>query len=119
MNQSNNFATQVIEAIKSIPYGHVTTYGTIATLAGSPRNAREVGYFLHSLTKKYNLPWQRVINKKGYISIRGRDTNMKNLQKSLLTEEGVEVSEDFMIDLEKYGWWGNEKNLGYRQLEIE
>ncbi len=99
-----SFADRVVKIIKSIPYGNVTTYGTIATLAGSPRAAREVGYLLHSLTDKYDLPWQRVINKKGFISIRGGDINMKNLQKSLLEKEGVEVSEEFMVDLETYGW---------------
>ncbi len=103
----NNFKDKVIEIIKSVPFGKVTTYGTIAALAGSPRSAREVGYILHSFAEKHDLPWQRVINKKGYISIRGGDINMKNLQKSLLEKEGVEVSEEFMIDLKKYGWWGN------------
>lgn len=117
MQQSNDFSIQVIEIIKHIPYGFVTTYGTVATLAGSPRSAREVGYILHSLTKKHNLPWQRVINKKGFISIRGDDVNMKSLQKSLLEQEGIAVSEDFMIDLEKYGWWGSEKTVDNSQLE--
>lgn len=113
-----SFKDGVIEIIKSIPLGKVTTYGTVATLAGSPRSAREVGYILHALTKKHDLPWQRVINKKGYISIRGEDVNMKNLQKKLLEEEGVEVSEEFMIDLKKYGWWGSEQeNLDSSKLE--
>jgi methylated-DNA-protein-cysteine methyltransferase related protein len=111
-----SFKDAVIEIIKSIPYGRVTTYGTVATLAGSPRAAREVGYLLHSLTQKYNLPWQRVINKKGYISIRGEDVDMKNLQKKLLEEEGVEVSEEFVIDLKKYGWNG-EETMDSSQLE--
>ncbi len=115
--EETSFKDLVIEIIKSIPYGKVTTYGTVATLAGSPRSAREVGYLLHSLTEKHNLPWQRVINKKGFISIRGNDVNMKNLQKSLLDEEGVAVSEDFMVDLKKYGWWGDEKDLDSSQLE--
>lgn len=116
-NQELSFKNAVIEIIKSIPHGRVTTYGTVAALAGSPRSAREVGYLLHSLTQKHNLPWCRVINKKGFISIRGNDINMKNLQKSLLEEEGVAVSEDFMIDLVKYGWWGDKKDLDNSQLE--
>lgn len=111
-----SFRDAVIEIIKSIPFGKVTTYGTVATLADSPRAAREVGYILHSLTEKHNLPWQRVINRQGYISIRGGDINMKNLQKSLLEQEGVEVSDSFMIDLKKYGW-GREENLDNSQLE--
>lgn len=111
MKQSDNFSIAVIAIIKQIPFGQVTTYGTVAALAGSPRSAREVGYLLHSLTQKHNLPWQRVINRKGYISIRGKDINMKSLQKSLLEHEGVEVSQDFMIDLTVYGWWGSKKDL--------
>lgn len=113
-----SFKDSVIENILKIPEGKVTTYGTIATLAGSPRRAREVGYILHSLTEKHNLPWQRVINREGYISIRGNDINMKNLQKKLLEDEGIAVSEEFMIDLKKYGWWGDDKeNLDNSQLE--
>lgn len=116
--EESSFRDNVITIIKQIPYGKVTTYGTVATLAASPRAAREVGYILHALTQKHNLPWQRVINREGYISIRGNDINMKNLQKKLLEEEGVDVSEDFMIDLKKYGWWGNVKNdLDNSQLE--
>ena len=116
-DQETSFKDKVVQIIQQIPYGKVTTYGTVATLAGSPRSAREVGYLLHSLTQKYNLPWQRVINKKGYISIRGDDVNMKNLQKKLLEEEGVEVTDDFMIDLEKYGWNGDEKAVDSGKLE--
>lgn len=108
---------QVVNLIKLIPYGRVTTYGTVATLAGSPRYAREVGYILHSSAQKYDLPWQRVVNKKGYISNRGGDMNIKNLQKSLLEQEGIEVSEEFVIDLEKYGWWSDEKTLDNCKLE--
>ncbi len=115
----NNFKDKVIEIIKSIPYGYVSTYGTIATLAGSPRSAREVGYLLHALTKKYNLPWQRVINKHGFLSVRGGDLNIKAVQKALLEQEGVEVSQDFMIDLSEYGWFGDEKVVASSQLEIK
>jgi methylated-DNA-protein-cysteine methyltransferase related protein len=113
---TDSFKEKVISVIKKIPYGKVTTYGTVAAIAGSPRSAREVGYILHSQTEKYVLPWQRVVNRKGYISIRGGDVNMKNLQKKLLEDEGVEVSEDFMVDLSLYGWWG-EGNLDHRKLE--
>lgn len=109
-----DFKEKVIQIIKKIPYGKVTSYGTVATLAGEPRRAREVGYILHSLTKKYDLPWQRVINRNGYISIRGDDVNVKALQKALLEQEGIAVSKDFMIDLGLYGWWGYEKNLDNR-----
>lgn len=101
-----NFKEKVIIIILKIPFGKVTTYGTVAVLAGFPRASRQVGYILHSLSEKHGLPWQRVINKDGYISIRGELTGIKNLQKKLLEEEGVEVSDEFIVDLDKYGWWG-------------
>lgn len=101
-----DFKSRVIQIILVIPSGSVTTYGTISTLAGIPRAARQVGYILHSSTQKYNLPWQRVVNKDGYISIRGDDINAKNIQKQLLEDEKIEVGLDYVVDLEKYGWWG-------------
>jgi methylated-DNA-protein-cysteine methyltransferase related protein len=113
-----NFVSKVIQVIKKIPSGRVTNYGTVAALAGNPRGAREVGYILHSFTKKHNLPWQRVVDRNGYISIRGEQVDAKMLQKNLLEEEGVEVSKDFMIDLDKYGWFG-ENSLDSRKLEVE
>jgi methylated-DNA-protein-cysteine methyltransferase-like protein len=101
------FYQRVIKLIKEIPYGHATTYGTIATLAGSPRAARIVGGILHSSTEKEDLPWQRVVNRDGYISIKSGLVDSKNLQKQLLEEEGIEVSSEFMVDLNRYGWWGS------------
>lgn len=100
-----NFKDRVITIVKKIPYGKVTTYGTIAVLAGLPRGGRLVGGVLHFNTEKSNLPWQRIINREGYISTRCLE-HPKQLQKVLLEQEGIEVSSDFMIDLQKYGWWG-------------
>lgn len=101
-----NFKDRVIELVKSIPYGRVTTYGTIATLAGLPRGGRLVGGILHHSTEEQDLPWQRIINRHGFISTRCLE-HPKELQKLLLEQEGIEVSRDFMVDLEKYGWFGD------------
>lgn len=101
-----NFKDRVIEIVKKIPYGKVTTYGTIATLAGLPRGGRLVGGILHFNTEKDSLPWQRIINREGYISTRCLE-HPKPLQKILLEQEGIEVSKDFVIDLKKYGWFGD------------
>jgi methylated-DNA-protein-cysteine methyltransferase related protein len=114
-----SFKIKVIEIVKKIPRGKVTTYGTIATLAGLPRGARLVGGILHFSTEENNLPWQRIIalrasrsvamksqaiiNRHGYISTKCLD-HPKPLQKALLEQEGIEVSSDFMVDLKKYGW---------------
>lgn len=94
------FTEEVIRIIKHIPRGKVMTYGQIAGEAGSPRGARQVVRILHSMSEKYDLPWHRVMNAKGELpNIAG----MKPFrQKNLLEAEGVEVSEDFKIDLSKY-----------------
>lgn len=103
MNSGQTFKEKVIKIVNSIPYGRVTTYGTVALLAGFPRGARIVGGVLHFNGDK--MPWHRVVNKEGFISIKSLE-HPKQLQKALLEQEAVEVSDDFMIDLKKYGWWG-------------
>lgn len=100
-----NFKDRVIEIIKRVPEGKVTTYGTIAVMAGLPRGARLVGGILHFNSEEQDLPWQRVINRHGYISTKCLD-HPKELQKALLEQEGVKVSDEFVINLEEYGWWG-------------
>ncbi len=98
-----SFKDKVIQVVQKIPYGQVTTYGTVATLAGLPRGARLVGGLLHHQGE--NLPWQRIINKAGFISTKCLE-HPKELQKTLLQQEGIAVSKDFMVDLSKYCWWG-------------
>lgn len=100
------FKQKVIQIILKIPKGKVATYGTVATLAGLPRGDRLVGGILHHNTEKLDLPWQRIINREGYISTRCLE-HPKAAQKALLQDEGVEVSDDFVVNLEKYGWFGD------------
>ncbi|MFX0057143.1 MAG: MGMT family protein [Candidatus Hodarchaeota archaeon] len=98
----NSFSNRVKTLIKGIPYGKIATYGQLATSAGNPRAARQVAWLLHSSSKKDNLPWHRVINSRGYISLprfKGYE-----LQKQLLLEEGIEFGENDFIDLKKYQW---------------
>lgn len=104
------FKERVIEIVKKIPYGKVTNYGTVATLAGLPRGARLVGGILHYNSDEHKLAWWRVINREGFISTRC-DTHIKLEQKQLLEQEGIEVSDDFMIDLEKYYWGGSREKV--------
>ena len=98
----NDFTKTVIHIIKHIPKGKVLTYGLIAKLAGNPRAARQVSWILHSSSKKYKLPWHRVISSNGTISIKSIDG--KSIQKNLLQQEGLEVSENFKVDLNQYLW---------------
>lgn len=96
------FTKQVVVIIKNIPEGKVMTYGQIARLAGSPRAARQVVRILHSMSKKHCLPWHRVINVKGQISI--QDDTSYHDQVLSLQSEGVIVSETGMVCLDKYQW---------------
>lgn len=96
------FSKNTIKLIKNIPVGKVLTYGRIAKLAGNPKAARQVSWILHSSTKKYELPWHRVINSKGYIALK---TEMERQdQKILLKKEGVKFNGEYQIDLTMSMW---------------
>ena len=98
----SDFTQDVINIIKNIPEGKVFTYGRIAKLAGNPNGARQVSWLLHSSSKKYNLPWHRVINSQGRIALKAQDG--QDYQKILLEKEGVEIDSTNKIDLKKYIW---------------
>ena len=99
---TSEFTENIIRIIKNIPLGKVLTYGYIAKLAGNPRAARQVSWILHSSTKKYELPWHRVINSQGIIALKSVED--KEYQKGLLELENIVVSDDFKIDLEEHMW---------------
>lgn len=96
------FTEAVIEAIKKIPKGKVATYGQVAAMAGSPRASRQVVRILHSSSKKHNLPWHRVINSQGKISL--KKGLGYEIQQALLEKERVKFQLDGSIDLKKYLW---------------
>jgi methylated-DNA-protein-cysteine methyltransferase-like protein len=89
--------------VRKVPRGRVATYGQIAELAGLEGHARQVGYALHNLPAKSNVPWHRVVNAKGEISARtGGDSH--ELQRMLLEAEGVEFDARGRMDLKRYRW---------------
>ena len=96
------FTEKVVKIIKNIPKGQVLSYGMIASLAGNPRGARQVVRILHTQSRKNNLPWYRVVNSKGKISL--KDPINYDEQKYLLEFEGIIFSNDDKIDFDKYFW---------------
>lgn len=96
------FTSRLLSIIKSIPSGKVITYGRVAEMAGNPRAARQVAWALKVYSNNYSLPWHRIINAKGVISL--KKGQGFELQKALLEEEGVFVRDDGSIDLEIYLW---------------
>ncbi len=74
----------------------------MAKLAGNPRAARQVSWVLHSSSKKYKLPWHRVISSTGSLSMKSIDD--KQFHKKLLELEGIQFSDTFKVDLKLYLW---------------
>lgn len=101
------FTKSVIAIIQSIPPGMVSTYGIVALYANNPYGARQVSRILHSSSRKYKLPWHRVVNRNGRISL--PPGGGYELQKRLLEEEGVVFEKGDLIDLDVYLWWPEEK----------
>ncbi|WP_022663989.1 MGMT family protein [Desulfospira joergensenii] len=96
------FTQRALKVIKAIPEGRVLTYGRTAGLAGKPGGARQVSRLLHSMSRKHDLPWHRVINSQGRISL--KPSHGYELQKALLEDEGVEFSLSGRVDLSVYLW---------------
>ncbi len=97
------FKDGVLNFIKSVPKGKVVSYGQVAAAAGSPRAARQVGAILRELDPLISkIPWWRVVNNKGIISIKGNWTATKEHQMTLLIKDGVKVNKDFTINMQKF-----------------
>jgi methylated-DNA-protein-cysteine methyltransferase-like protein len=101
------FFTHVYRLVAQVPKGKVVTYGQVAALLGAPRAARAVGTALRYLPRPLSrtVPWQRVINSSGGISIRG-DVIRVEEQRWLLENEGVDFDRQGRVDLKKYRWAG-------------
>lgn len=97
-----NFTAMVIDVIKSIPYGKVSTYGQIAMLAGNRFGARQVVWILNSLSEKEKLPWHRVINSQGKIALK-RGAGYE-VQKKLLLNEDIKFDKKDKINFKLYLW---------------
>ncbi len=97
----DSFRDRILTLVRQIPYGRVATYGQLAALAGAPRRARQVGHILRHAEDPM-LPWHRVINHRGRISLpHGAGYEV---QKQLLLQEHIEFDADDCIDLDRFGW---------------
>ena len=109
--QPPNFYDQVYAVVRRIPRGRVTSYGRVAEMLGHANAARAVGYALNALREKRDdpryddIPWQRVINSQGRISLPNTEGGADR-QAELLRAEGVVVGDDLRVDLKVYLWEG-------------
>ncbi|GEM_PF-667446 len=92
---------RILEIVKNVPYGKVSTYGQIASIVGIS-DARKVGFALSSLKEGQQVPWHRIVNAAGKISL--KDPLSAEYQKKLLEAEGVVFREDDSVDLSRYLW---------------
>lgn len=103
-----SFFENVYEAVQLIPRGKVATYGQIARMIGAPRSSRAVGYALHANPRPGVIPCHRVVNREGRLAP-AFAFGGPEIQAQLLESEGVEVGEDFIVDLGKYLWQTSEQ----------
>lgn len=94
---------RIYSVVALIPEGRVSTYGRIAELAGLPGQARQVGYALAALAPDNDVPWHRVINAKGEISLRAGGDGASR-QRRLLEAEGVAFDSAGRVSLARFGW---------------
>lgn len=93
---------RIRDTVRRIPAGQVATYGQIAAEAGLPRRARMVGQALRGLPEDSDVPWHRVINAQGRISLPEGGEGWAR-QRARLTAEGV-AFRNGRVDLDRYGW---------------
>lgn len=92
---------RIYNLVQQIPPGYVCSYGRIGQQVGC--TARTVGFALAALPLNNDVPWQRVVNRHGQISLRA-DGAGHVLQHDLLESEGICFSEKNRIDMSTYGW---------------
>jgi len=98
---SKGLHPRIYAVVSRIPRGRVATYGQIARLAGMPGQARLVGYALHAVPKGRSIPWQRVVNAQGAISL---PADHGSRQRRLLEREGIRFDSRGRIPLASFQW---------------
>lgn len=98
------FAEAVYRVVRSVPAGCVTSYGAVAAMVGAPRAARGVGAALNALPPDSDVPWWRVVNRNGEVSIPS-ELGLRALQRALLEREGVGFLPGGQVDLDRHAWY--------------
>lgn len=103
MPYMNNFFKKVYEIVGKIPSGKVATYGQIASMLGSSKSARTVGWAMSSAPENLKLPCHRVVNRVGELA-NENVFGSRDKQRAMLESEGVTFNEKGFINLEKHLW---------------
>ena len=99
---------RIWQVVMGIPPGCVATYGDVASLAGLAGAARRVGRALRGLPENTRIPWHRVINARGQLSL-PPDSPSGRSQRERLQAEGIKFRDNGSIDLAKTRWRPGER----------
>jgi methylated-DNA-protein-cysteine methyltransferase related protein len=106
----SNSYQRIYAVVRRIPEGRVATYGQVASLAGLAGHARQVGYALHALPDGTAVPWHRVVNANGGISLRSMPGG-ELVQRGLLEREGIRLDPSGRIPLARVRWLPRRKTI--------
>lgn len=95
---------RIYAAVRRVPRGRVATYGQIAELAGLGGQARQVGYAMAAVPSSSAVPWHRIINAQGRVSMRSAGSGSTIIQQQLLEREGVVFDGGGRVSLPRYLW---------------
>ena len=106
----SNSYQRIYAVVRRIPEGRVATYGQVASLAGLAGHARQVGYALHALPDGTAVPWHRVVNANGGISLRSM-AGGELVQRGLLEREGIRLDPRGRVPLARVRWLPRRKTI--------
>jgi methylated-DNA-protein-cysteine methyltransferase-like protein len=94
---------RIYQVVKQVPRGKVANYGQIAQIVGVGCDARTVGYAMASTPEGNDVPWQRIVNREGKISLPGKGGEIQRMR---LEAEGITFDARGRIDMKRFGWRG-------------
>jgi methylated-DNA-protein-cysteine methyltransferase related protein len=104
MSEKVSFNDLVYALVRHIPPGRVLSYGRVARLLGVERGARAVGWAMSALKHNaHDVPWHRVVNAQGRISIKGSPEGAAE-QRARLEAEGVVFDEHGYLAMDVHLW---------------
>ena len=102
--REENFYELVLDVVRQIPKGRVTSYGAIAAALGAKSSSRMVGWALLGAGKiQRRVPAHRVVNRMGMLSGRHHFNPPSRMQEQL-EKEGIKVKDDTVVDFKKLFW---------------